>query len=121
MFTLDTNILIYYSAGDEKVAAFLHRNREQIFYLPTIAAAEFLSHPRLDAETTALFKIFLTQTIPIGLDLGLAERAAQIRRLYGLKLADAVIAATAALTKSSLVTRNVRDFRKIKELPLIEI
>ncbi len=116
MFTLDTNILIYYAAGDEKVASFFRRNREEIFYLPTIVAVEFLSYARIDVESTKLFKLFLTQTIPIGLDLALAERAAEIRRIYGLKLADAVIAATAVLTQSTLVTRNVRDFQKIPEL-----
>jgi len=121
MFTLDTNILIYYSKGDESVAVFMDQNRDQIFYLPTIAAVEFLSHPAIDHKTVKLFKFFTTQTIPISLDLTMAERAADIRRTYGLKLADAVIAATTVFTGSILVTRNERDFRKVAGLQIVSI
>ena len=119
MFTLDTNILIYYAEGDQRVASFMSENRDKTFYLPTIVAAEFLSHPSITPDDAKLFKLFLTQTMPIGLDISVAERAAEIRRTYHLKLADAVIAATAILTRSTLVTRNIRDFRRIKSLTLI--
>ena len=121
MFTLDTNILIYYAAGEEKVVSFLSQHQNETFYLPTIVATEFLSYPLIEDETIGLFRIFLTQTIPIGLDLGLAEQAALVRRAYKLKTVDAIIAATAILTKSSLITRNIIDFKKIKELNIIEL
>jgi predicted nucleic acid-binding protein len=121
MFTLDTNILIYYAAGDPRVASFMHENQNKIFYVPTIVAVEFLSHPLIEPDAIKLFKLFLTQALPIGLDLALAEQAGQIRQLYGLKLADAVIAATALLTRSTLVTRNIRDFRNIPELRIISL
>src|SRR3989344_8160098 len=116
MFTLDTNILIYYSEGDKEVASFLNTNRSKLFYIPTIVATEFLSHPSIQPETITQFKLFLTQTLPIGLDLFLAEQAAGIRRLYGLKLADSIIAASTILTNSTLVTRNIKDFKKIPNL-----
>ena len=48
MFTFDTNILIYYADGDEKISAFLEKHENEIFYLPTIVVAEFLSYPLLD-------------------------------------------------------------------------
>ena len=119
MFTLDTNILIYYAAGDEHVASFLRDNGNKIFYIPTIVIAEFLSHPLMDERTQALFRLFLSQTTAIGLDTALAERAAIIRRVHKLKLADAVIAATALFTGSTLITRNEKDFRKVLGLGII--
>lgn len=121
MFTLDTNTIIYYAAGDAKIVSFLRENRNKIFYLPSIVAVEFLSHPLIDRQTITKFRLFISQTTSISLDIVLAELAAEIRRIYQVKLADAVIAATAIFTRSSLLTRNVRDFRKIKELKIIRV
>lgn len=121
MFTLDTNIVIYYAAGDTKVVSFMEENRNEIFYLPSIVIVEFLSHPLIDGETINKFRLFVYQTNVINLDIRIAELSAELRRWYKLKLADAVVAATAIITNSSLVTRNVYDFRKVKELKLLKI
>lgn len=121
MFTLDTNIVIYYAAGDKKVASFLSANQSEEFYLPSITAVEFLSYPLIDARAKALFRLFAGQTTIINLDYYIAELSAEIRKNYNLKLADAVIAATAISTNSILLTRNIRDFKKVKELKLFKI
>jgi predicted nucleic acid-binding protein len=42
-------------------------------------------------------------------------------RLYRLKTPDSAIAATAMLTKTTLLTRNVDDFRQIDDLKVQEI
>ncbi|MBU4298744.1 type II toxin-antitoxin system VapC family toxin [Patescibacteria group bacterium] len=121
MFALDTNILIYYSFADKKVVSFLESNREAIFYLPSIVAVEFLSYPLIDQETITKFRLFVSQTVVINLDLRIAELSAELRRIYKIKLADAVIAATAISTNSYLVTRDIKDFKKIKGLKLLPI
>src|SRR3989344_2890101 len=48
----------------------------------------------------------------------ITRQAAEIRRKYGVKTMDALIAATALFTNSTLITRNVRDFKRIQELSL---
>mgnify|MGYP001774296200 CR=1 FL=1 len=121
MFVLDTNIIIYYAGGDKKVVAFMEEKKGAIFYLPSIVVVEFLSYPLINEETIAKFRSFVYQTIVINLDLRIAELAAELRRKYKIKLADAVIAASAISTNSFLVTRNVYDFKKIKELNLFKI
>lgn len=121
MFTLDTNILIYYAAGDKKIASFLSLHKNDIFYLPSIVAAEFLSYELIDARTITLFRLFAQQTTIINLDFSIAELSAEIRRNYHLRLADAVIAATALSTQSSLITRNISDFKKVPRLSLEKI
>lgn len=121
MFLFDTNILIYESAGDPKIAAFLDINSKEIFYTPSIVALEFLSYPLITLETEAKFKNFLKQTVIIGLDLLVAETSAKLRRNYKLKLGDAIVAASALITGSTLLTRNTRDFKKVKNLKLLEI
>lgn len=47
-----------------------------------------------------------------------AERAGRIRRTHGLRLPDALIAATALVHGLTLVTRNRRDFEGVTDLLL---
>lgn len=119
MFTLDTNILVYYAAGDPRVGEFLEAHRDRTFFVPSIVVVELLSYKLMDEETAAKFKNFLAQTNLVSLDLFIAEQAAELKRKVGLKLADAVIASSALATNSVLVTRNVRDFKKVKGLAIL--
>lgn len=52
----------------------------------------------------------------IPVDRSVAERAGRIRRTSGLRLPDALIAATALDRRLGLVTRNTRDFSSINGL-----
>lgn len=119
MLTLDANILIYYAAEDKKIVDFLNSRRYEMVYVPSIVAAEFLSYPFITSREIILFRSFISQIIMVNLDFPIAEAAAGLRRKYKIGLADSVIAASALLTHSSLVTRNVKDFKKVKELEII--
>ncbi|MBI2120108.1 MAG: PIN domain-containing protein, partial [Parcubacteria group bacterium] len=57
----------------------------------------------------------------IPFDRSLTKIAARIRREAKVKFPDAAIAATALFTQTALVTRNVKDFRKINSIFLQEI
>lgn len=121
MFTLDTNTIIYYAAGDEKVVAFFSKHKNDIFYLPSIVIAEFLSYPLIDAYSATIFRLFIQQMTIVNLDLQIAELSAKVRKNHNCKLADSVIAATALLTQSTLITRNIADFKKISNLKIFKI
>jgi predicted nucleic acid-binding protein len=54
----------------------------------------------------------------IEVDRPISERAGRIRRETGIRLPDAIIAATAIEGKLQLVTRNLRDFQGVPELLL---
>jgi len=41
-----------------------------------------------------------------------------VRKNHGLKIADSAIAATALFTGSTLLTRNVKDFKRVPELKI---
>lgn len=120
MYTLDTNILIYFAGGDRKVADFIISKLDTgaVLYLPTIVVTEFFSYHALSDDERAFFSDILPQLHLVPLDYTTATMAADIRRDYGLKLGDSVIAATALTTNSSLVTRNTKDFSVIKNLSL---
>lgn len=121
MFTIDTNILIYYAAGDADILTFFHANQNAVFYLPSIVVAEFLSYPLMTPTVTERFHDFAQQTIIVNLDYPIATRAAMIRRETKLTLADAVIAASSIAVHSSLLTRNVRDFKKVNGLTIFPL
>lgn len=57
----------------------------------------------------------------ISLDSRLAKTSGFVRRTYGLSLPDAIIAATALFTGSTLLTRNIKDFKAVPNLSLTKI
>lgn len=121
MFVLDTNVLIYYAAGNAEIAKFLDLHKQEVIYIPSIVVAEFLSYPLITQEVINRFKQFASQAIILNLDFSIAELAAELRRTFKLKLADGIVAASALVSNSALVTKNIRDFKKVRGLRLAEI
>ena len=122
--TIDSNIVIAYLTGDKAVIAALSQWKETglPLFLPAIVEAEVLSFPKLTEKELATMETFLGENfLSIPFDSAIARIAASIRRSTKVRLPDAAIAATALFTASPLVTRNVRDFRKVKGLTLISL
>jgi predicted nucleic acid-binding protein len=55
----------------------------------------------------------LTTLTVIDVDSRIAQLSGQLRARYGIKALDSFIAATALMTGTTLVTRNVRDFHRV--------
>lgn len=122
--TLDANIVIAYLAGDSKVISALSFFREtgKSLFLPTIAEAEILSFTGwTDQERHETEKFLEENFTSVSFDRPLAKIAAQIRRQHKVKFPDAAIAATAIFTRTPLITRNQRDFKKIHQLQVVTI
>ena len=123
MITLDTNVIIYYLEGDQSVLPIV----DEIFlneggaYVASVTELELFSLPGLETEEIAKIENFLKLPFVLPLDSRIARIAGTIRRLYRVKLADSIIAATALYTKTPLLTRNVKDFKKIGDLQFNEI
>lgn len=122
MYTLDTNVIIYYLKGDAQ-AALLNDLFAQpaSLYISAITEAELFSFSNLDEEEAAAIEQALQLLSIIPVDTKIARMAAELRREQHIPLADALIAATALFTGSILVTRNVDDFRRIARLRLQSI
>lgn len=90
---------------------------------PTIGDAAYSSITRaelysgLGADEDVVDRLLVNfEEVPVG--RAIAEEAGRIRRILRIKLPDALIAATAITTKRRLVTRNLRDYRRVKRLRL---
>lgn len=121
---VDTNVLVAYLAGDEKVVTFLDswRLRGGYLYLPSIVEAELLSFDGWTGSEDKTVKQFLTENfISVSFDRNLGRLATELRRNVKIKLPDAGIAATALNIGAPLLTRNLRDFEKIPKLKVISI
>lgn len=122
--TIDSNVVIAYLTGDKAVVAALSQWKEAglPLFLPAIVEAEVLSFSEwTNAELRATEEFLAEHFLSISFDSAIARIAASIRRSAKTKLPDAAVAATALFTASPLVTRNVRDFRKVKGLTIVNI
>ncbi|MFN0317804.1 MAG: type II toxin-antitoxin system VapC family toxin [Burkholderiales bacterium] len=98
-----------------------HADGEIELAVSTVSIAEVLTGP-LSAGNEALAKRFratLESWQVVELTADIAESAARLRGRYGLKLPDAIQAASAlAINAAALVTHD-RDFRKITGLSVL--
>ena len=122
--TVDANIIIAYLTGDATVVEVLSDWKKSgvPLFLSSVVEAEILSFADWTNEERGEVETFLEEHfVPIPFDRTVARLAATIRRTTRIKLPDAAIAATALFTGSSLVTRNIRDFRRISKLTIIDL
>lgn len=90
-------------------------------YVSVITQLELLSFPSLtDAEASRIEELLAAVAL-IPVDSQIARLAASVRRVHRVGVSDSVIAATALFTGSILLTRNVRDFMKVKGLSVRRI
>ena len=123
MYTLDTNIIIYYFNGEAPILAFLREQMEQgaPLFISAVTEHELYSYPHLTPVEVARIDALLTTLTVIDVDSRIAQLSGQLRASYGIKALDSFIAATALMTGTALATRNVRDFRRIPTLAIREL
>jgi predicted nucleic acid-binding protein len=115
MLTLDSNILILYLNGDENTVNQLlaWRDKGEAFLVSVITELEVLSLPNINFTELDKIQKFLREFTIVPLDSQLARIAAGFRRTHKTGLGDSVVAATAHLTNSILVTQDMELIRKI--------
>lgn len=123
MLVFDSSVLILFlndALPAETVDLFKNSLQAGTAVISTIVRAEVLawSGHSVASLQAAIALLDICQLIPV--TLAVADEAARIRRETGLKLPDALIAATALLQAATLVTANGKDFRRVPHLTLIE-
>ena len=107
---VDTDVFVDHLRGARRLRVRGHR-----VHYSVITRAELFSGRRGIDESIALLAPF--REIPV--DRRIAERAGEIRRETGIRLPDALIAATALAWEIPLTTRNRKDFEKVPGLALL--
>jgi len=103
----DTNILIDYLAGVKQ--SHKEIKRYSTGYISSISWIEVLVG--VDSiEEERVVRSFLSRFSLVPLSEEIAEAAVQNRRLYRLKVPDAIILASAQTLGALLITRNTKDF-----------
>lgn len=103
---IDTNIVLYHLGGRlaEPIPAGEHA-------VSVITELELLSWDQLDAAGEATIRAFLDAVERIELTEAVRVAAIQLRRESGLKLPDAIVAATAMTSNATLLTADERLLR----------
>ena len=76
------------------------------YLVSVITEMELFSYPSLSPNSESLIRDFLNEVSIMGLTDSVKERAIAPRRKHGLKLPDAIVAATALVVEAELVTND---------------
>jgi predicted nucleic acid-binding protein len=117
---LDSNVIIGYLAGKipssgMKIVSEIVNNKPNISIISQIEVLRFNDTP----ENEAILEEFINMSKIYPLSNNVAERTIKLCKQIKMKLADAIIAATALIEGFTLVTRNISDFNKIPDLVLL--
>ena len=105
---VDTDVCIDHLEGKRRLPG----GRGNLAY-SVITRAELLAGP-IQQHDAARRLLAPLREVPV--DRRVAEQAGSLRREVGLRLPDALVAATAPVHHFTLHTRNHRDFRKVDGL-----
>lgn len=106
---LDTDVLIDHMRGRRQLEIGTHMSVSVITRTELYAGEE-----REEPAVRALLK----RMVELDVSPSIASRAGRIKREAGLKIADALIAATALEHQLPLMTRNLRHFERVAGLSL---
>lgn len=115
----DTNILIDHLRGVDAASELLSKveKGEITGYISVITEAELYAGKDTEQESkrkelSELLYLF----IKVEVDSVIAQASGDFKRKYKILLPDAIIAATAFNLHYKLITQNLKDFEKIKEI-----
>ena len=98
---LDTNAVLYFMGG--RLAAPLEVGP---YYVSVISEMELLSYPDLTADAESQIRSFLAGLTIVELTEDVKKAAIRLRREHGLKLPDAIVAASAIVLDAELLTND---------------
>ena len=109
---VDTAMCIDHLAGEARLPG-----RRSRLSVSVITRAELLAGARDARDVAVVRRLLASMTERVG-DRQIAEEAGRVRAETGIRLPDALIAATALVHGLTLHTRNVREFQRVSGLRL---
>ncbi len=120
-FLVDTNIIIYSLDDISEINNFYSKviTIEDLIFFSFISEIEVLSFNKITNFEEETVINLLNSFSKIGINKEIEKITISIRKKKKIKIPDAIIAASAIYTNSTLVTRNTKDFNNIEGLKLI--
>lgn len=117
-YILDTNVIIYYCNGSlpERANTFLQVEVDKGIYISVVSEIETLGYSLSTEYESMINEDFIDGSIIIELTRDVVDKTIEIRKIYRIKLPDAIIAATALVHDMTLISRNDIDFKKVTDL-----
>lgn len=118
-FLLDTNAAIYFlknslpENGRSFLLTALCADEVDISFITKI---ELLAYHSITPREETAAQIFLSYFNSIKIDTSIIDKPITIKKEAKIKLPDAIIAATALVNNLKLLSSNVQDFSKVKDL-----
>jgi len=117
-YLIDTNAAIDYFNNKLPINAYSFIDGI-IPQISVISRIEMLAWPNASKQYTRQLQSFIAASIVYGLEEEIIIKAIDIRKSYRVKLPDAIIGATVLVHGLVLITNDISDFDKIKDLQAI--
>ena len=116
-YLIDSDIVIWYLKDREKEVNLLKQLELKGNVLISVVTITEV-RAGLYKEVSIIIKLLQEYFLPIPVNSQIAELAGEFRQKYNLGIADMLIAATAVITQSKLITYNKKHF-PMKEIKLL--
>lgn len=120
-YLIDTSAVIkYLNESLPKVGLkFIDSIVDEESILSFISEIELQVWKPLNSEDLIVYQQFVFNSTIIGLEDGIITETIRIRKIFNLKLPDALIAATCLVNDFTLIADNDKDFKKVNSLKCI--
>ncbi|MEO5649881.1 MAG: PIN domain-containing protein [Ginsengibacter sp.] len=112
---VDTNIFLYLLKGNDTLEEMLQGKN---IYISFITELELMGLKNITLKEEKQITALLNDCLVISLNNEIKEKYVAVRRKYYLKLADAIIAATAIAIDIPLITAD-KQFKTVDELKIV--
>ncbi len=120
-YLLGTNFIINYFKGifEGDARQFTDAIINDTTYISVITRIELLGWKSIVAKDEKVIKEFISDSRIFSLEESIIVKTISLRKIIKIKLPDAIIAATALEHNMHLVTHNIKDFKKVPGLEVI--
>ncbi|HOT13803.1 MAG TPA: type II toxin-antitoxin system VapC family toxin [Bacteroidales bacterium] len=121
-YLIDTNAAIDYlgEAMPQSGLAFMDNIIDKEYNISVISRIELYAYSKLTEKDKETLDIFTGQASSLNINDEIIEKTIELRKTHKTKLPDAIIAATALVCNLALVSHNVKDFKNITGLSVID-
>jgi toxin FitB len=118
---LDSNIIIIASKLTNIDLLNKLRATDNDYKASIITQIEVVGYHQLKSSEKLFFENFFKSILVLPINENVARKAIEMRQKRAISLADCLIAATAILNDEVLLTDNVKDYARIKELKVLSM